>query len=82
MIQLNCLNQLTSILLSLWLSLSSMAPLLACRVLPNLEVTMGYERDESSRWGRWPNTSMVQAVKSMGARHNTREPYISFHFHF
>uniref|UniRef100_A0A673M0W1 Es1 protein n=1 Tax=Sinocyclocheilus rhinocerous TaxID=307959 RepID=A0A673M0W1_9TELE len=39
--------------------LSSMAPLLACRVLPNLEVTMGYERDESSRWGRWPNTTMV-----------------------
>ncbi|XP_016375907.1 ES1 protein, mitochondrial-like [Sinocyclocheilus rhinocerous] len=66
------------ILLCLWLSLSSMAPLLACRVLPNLEVTMGYERDESSRWGRWPNTTMVQAVKSMGARHNTREPYEAY----
>ncbi|XP_036434710.1 ES1 protein, mitochondrial [Colossoma macropomum] len=57
------------------IGLSSMSPLLACRVLPNLEVTMGYERDESSRWGRWPNTNMVQAVKSMGARHNIREPY-------
>ncbi|KAI2662024.1 ES1 protein, mitochondrial [Labeo rohita] len=44
------------------IGLSSMAPLLACRVLPNLEVTMGYERDESSRWGRWPNTNMVQAA--------------------
>ncbi|KAG5281475.1 hypothetical protein AALO_G00072650 [Alosa alosa] len=60
------------------IGLSSMAPLLACRVLPSLEVTMGYERDESSRWGNWPNTNMVQAVKSMGARHNVREPYISF----
>lgn len=39
---------------------------------------MGYERDDSTRWGNWPNTSMVQAVKSMGARHNVREPYISF----
>ncbi|XP_056320440.1 ES1 protein, mitochondrial [Danio aesculapii] len=60
------------------IGLSSMAPLLACRVLPSLEVTMGYERDESSRWGRWPNTNMVQAVKSMGARHNTREPYEAY----
>ncbi|KAJ8285858.1 hypothetical protein GJAV_G00031790 [Gymnothorax javanicus] len=53
------------------IGLASMAPLLACRVLPSLEVTMGYERDESSRWGRWPHTNMVQAIKSMGARHNT-----------
>ncbi|KAL4623090.1 ES1 protein, mitochondrial-like [Arapaima gigas] len=60
------------------IGLASMSPLLACRVLPSLEVTMGYERDESSRWGHWPNTNMVQAVKSMGARHNVREPYISF----
>uniref|UniRef100_A0A8C6V0F4 Es1 protein n=1 Tax=Neogobius melanostomus TaxID=47308 RepID=A0A8C6V0F4_9GOBI len=52
------------------IGLASMAPLLACRVLPGIEVTMGYETDESSRWGHWPNTSMVQAVKSMGARHN------------
>ncbi|XP_066570313.1 ES1 protein, mitochondrial [Amia ocellicauda] len=57
------------------IGLSSMAPMLACRVLPSLEVTMGHERDESSRWGRWPQTSMVQAVKSMGARHSPREPY-------
>ncbi|XP_041089379.1 ES1 protein, mitochondrial [Polyodon spathula] len=57
------------------IGLSCMAPILACRVLPSLEVTMGQERDESSRWGRWPYTSMVQAVKSMGARHSTREPY-------
>ncbi|MGH0183839.1 UNVERIFIED_CONTAM: hypothetical protein FKN15_013092 [Acipenser sinensis] len=60
------------------IGLSCMAPILACRVLPSLEVTMGQERDESSRWGRWPYTSMVQAVKSMGARHSIREPYISF----
>lgn len=39
---------------------------------------MGYERDDSTRWGNWPHTNMVQAVKSMGARHNGREPYISF----
>ncbi|XP_063050327.1 ES1 protein, mitochondrial [Engraulis encrasicolus] len=60
------------------IGLSSMAPLLACRVLPDLEVTMGYERDESSRWGMWPNTQLVQAVKSMGARHNTREAYEAY----
>lgn len=57
------------------IGLCSMSPLLACRVLPSLEVTMGYERDEGSRWGNWPNTSMVQVLKSMGARHNVREPY-------
>ncbi|KAG9354803.1 hypothetical protein JZ751_001516 [Albula glossodonta] len=56
------------------IGLASMSPLLACRVLPSLEITMGYERDENSRWGRWPNTNMVQAVKSMGARHNV--PYV------
>lgn len=55
-----------------------MAPVLACRVLPGIEVTMGYERDDSTRWGNWPNTSMVQAVKSMGARHSGHEPFISF----
>ncbi|XP_062238874.1 ES1 protein, mitochondrial isoform X2 [Platichthys flesus] len=55
--------------------LASMAPVLACRVLPSIEVTMGYERDENTRWGNWPHTNMVQAVKSMGARHNVREPY-------
>lgn len=55
-----------------------MAPVLACRVLPSIEVTMGYERDDNTRWGNWPHTSMVQAVKNMGARHNGREPYISF----
>lgn len=54
-----------------------MAPVLACRVLPGIEVTMGYERDDNTRWGNWPHTSMVQAVKNMGARHNGREPYIS-----
>ena len=59
-------------------SLSSMAPMLACKALPGIEVTMGYEKDESSRWGNWPHTSMVQAVKGMGARHTVREPYISF----
>lgn len=39
---------------------------------------MGYERDDNTRWGNWPNSNMVQAVKSMGASHNVREPYISF----
>ncbi|PWA19788.1 hypothetical protein CCH79_00006903 [Gambusia affinis] len=55
-------------------SLASMAPVLACRVLPSIEVTMGYERDESTRWGNWPQTNMVQAVKGMGARHVV--PYV------
>lgn len=60
------------------IGLASMASLLACRTLPGIEVTMGYDREESSRWGHWPNTNMVQAVKSMGARHNVREPYEAF----
>ncbi|XP_038141597.1 ES1 protein, mitochondrial [Cyprinodon tularosa] len=57
------------------IGLASMAPLLACRVLPSVEVTMGHERDEKTNWGNWPQTNMVEAVKSMGARHVVREPY-------
>ncbi|CAL8248613.1 unnamed protein product [Merluccius merluccius] len=54
-----------------------MAPMLACRALPGIEVTMGYERDEASRWGNWPHTNMVQAVKNMGARHTLHhEAYV------
>ncbi|XP_068594672.1 ES1 protein, mitochondrial [Brachionichthys hirsutus] len=60
------------------IGLASMAPVLACRVLPNLEVTMGREQDEPTQWGGWPHTSMVQAVKSMGAQHHAREPYEAF----
>ncbi|XP_005729522.1 ES1 protein, mitochondrial [Pundamilia nyererei] len=60
------------------IGLASMAPVLACRVLPSIEVTMGYERDDNTRWGNWPNTNMVQAVKGMGARHNVREPYEAY----
>lgn len=60
------------------IGLASMAPVLACRVLPSIEVTMGYERDDNTRWGHWPNTNMVQAVKGMGARHNVREPYEAY----
>ncbi|XP_030225344.1 ES1 protein, mitochondrial [Gadus morhua] len=60
------------------IGLSSMAPMLACKALPGIEVTMGYEKDESSRWGNWPHTSMVQAVKGMGARHTVREPYEAY----
>uniref|UniRef100_A0A3B4VFH3 Glutamine amidotransferase class 1 domain containing 3, like n=1 Tax=Seriola dumerili TaxID=41447 RepID=A0A3B4VFH3_SERDU len=58
--------------------LASMAPMLACRVLPGIEVTMGYERDDNTRWGNWPHTTIVQAIKSMGARHNVREPYEAY----
>uniref|UniRef100_A0A8C5NGK8 ES1 protein, mitochondrial-like n=1 Tax=Gouania willdenowi TaxID=441366 RepID=A0A8C5NGK8_GOUWI len=49
------------------IGLASMAPLLACRALPGIEVTMGHEMDDSSRWGNWPHSSLVQAVKGMGA---------------
>uniref|UniRef100_A0A8B9KNK2 Es1 protein n=1 Tax=Astyanax mexicanus TaxID=7994 RepID=A0A8B9KNK2_ASTMX len=55
------------------------------------EITMGYERDESSCWGRWPNTNMVQAVKSMGAYVDEKNKVIStpsfmwetdYHYHY
>ncbi|KAM9393085.1 ES1 protein, mitochondrial [Pholidichthys leucotaenia] len=57
------------------IGLASMAPLLACRALPGVEVTMGHERDDNPRWGNWPHTNMVQAVKGMGGCHHIREPY-------
>ncbi|CAL9708478.1 unnamed protein product [Knipowitschia caucasica] len=57
------------------IGLASLAPLLACRVLPGLLVTMGYDKDEENRWGHWPNTNMVQTVKNMGAHHNASHSY-------
>ncbi|KAF6729285.1 ES1 protein, mitochondrial [Oryzias melastigma] len=60
------------------IGLASMSSVLACRALPSIEVTMGYERDENTRWGNWPNTNMVQTVKAMGARHHVREPYEAY----
>ncbi|XP_005995297.1 ES1 protein, mitochondrial [Latimeria chalumnae] len=57
------------------IGLSCTSPILACRVLPGIEVTMGHERDESNRWGRWPYYNMTQAVKNMGAKHIVKEPY-------
>ncbi|KAJ8371181.1 hypothetical protein SKAU_G00112090 [Synaphobranchus kaupii] len=58
------------------IGLASMAFLLACCVLPSLEVTMGCERDENSRWGCWPNTSMVQAMGCPPALHILPEAYV------
>ncbi|XP_061585911.1 ES1 protein, mitochondrial [Cololabis saira] len=60
------------------IGVASMATVLACRALPSIAVTMGYEHDDNTRWGNWPHTNMVQAVKGMGAQHNVREPYEAY----
>ncbi|XP_007907411.1 ES1 protein, mitochondrial [Callorhinchus milii] len=57
------------------IGLSCTSPILACRAIPGIEVTMGQEREESGRWGRWPYYSMTNAVKTMGAKHVMKEPF-------
>ncbi|XP_051896993.1 LOW QUALITY PROTEIN: ES1 protein, mitochondrial-like [Pristis pectinata] len=54
------------------IGLSCMSTILACRVLPGIEVTMGYESNDN---GCWPYYNMTTAIKNMGAKHVMKEPF-------
>ncbi|XP_062906280.1 glutamine amidotransferase-like class 1 domain-containing protein 3, mitochondrial [Mobula hypostoma] len=52
------------------IGLCCIAPVLAAKVLPGVEVTVGHEEDEG---GRWPYAGTAAAIKAMGAKHQVTE---------
>ncbi|XP_036302018.1 glutamine amidotransferase-like class 1 domain-containing protein 3, mitochondrial isoform X2 [Pipistrellus kuhlii] len=46
--------------------LCCIAPVLAAKVLPGVEVTVGHEQEEG---GKWPYAGTAEAIKAMGAKH-------------
>ena len=56
-------------------SLCCIAPVLAAKVLPGCEITVG---GESSDGGRWPYAGTVEGVKTLGATHVVKDVCVSF----
>uniref|UniRef100_A0A8C0X095 ES1 protein, mitochondrial n=1 Tax=Castor canadensis TaxID=51338 RepID=A0A8C0X095_CASCN len=48
------------------IGLCCIAPVLAARVLRDIEVTVGHEQEEG---GRWPYAGTTEAIKALGAKH-------------
>lgn len=55
--------------------LCCIAPVLAAKLLPGVEVTVGHEEEEG---GRWPYAGTAGAIKALGAKHCVKEVTISF----
>lgn len=56
-------------------SLCCISPVLAVKVLPGTEVTVGHEEEEG---GRWPHAGTAGTIKAMGGKHRVKEVTISF----
>lgn len=52
------------------IGLCCIAPVLAAKVFPGCEVTVGNDAEEG---GRWPYAGTVEAVKAMGAKHVVKD---------
>ncbi|XP_066563062.1 glutamine amidotransferase-like class 1 domain-containing protein 3, mitochondrial [Amia ocellicauda] len=52
------------------IGLCCISPVLAAKVLPNVEVTVGHEEEEG---GKWPYAGTTQAIKALGAKHCVKE---------
>lgn len=48
------------------IGLCCISPVLAAKLLPGVEVTVGHEEEEG---GKWPYAGTAQAVKALGAKH-------------
>lgn len=48
------------------IGLCCIAPVLAAKVLPGVEVTVGHEQEEG---GKWPYAGTAEAIKALGAKH-------------
>lgn len=55
--------------------LCCIAPVLAAKVLPGVDVTVGHEEEEG---GKWPYAGTAQAITALGAKHTIKEVTISF----
>lgn len=58
--------------------LCCISPVLAAKVLPGVEVTVGHEEEEG---GKWPYAGTAQAITALGAKHKVRDVTISFSAH-
>lgn len=58
--------------------LCCISPVLAAKVLPGVEVTVGHEEEEG---GKWPYAGTAQAIAAFGAKHKVKEVTISFSAH-
>lgn len=56
-------------------SLCCIAPVLAAKVIPGCEITVGQEEEEG---GRWPYAGTAAAIIEMGANHVPKNVTISF----
>ncbi|CAL8267470.1 unnamed protein product [Lota lota] len=52
------------------IGLCCISPVLAAKLLPGVEVTVGHEEEEG---GRWPHAGTVLAIKALGAKHCVKE---------
>ena len=56
--------------------LCCISPVLAAKLLPGVEVTVGHEEEQG---GRWPYAGTAQAIKALGAKHCVKDVTISFY---
>ncbi|CAL8342978.1 unnamed protein product [Boreogadus saida] len=54
------------------IGLCCISPVLAAKLLPGVEVTVGHEEEEG---GRWPYAGTAQAIKALGAKHCVKDPH-------
>nr|XP_056714441.1 glutamine amidotransferase-like class 1 domain-containing protein 3, mitochondrial [Euleptes europaea] len=52
------------------IGLCCISPVLAAKVLPGTEVTVGHEEEEG---GKWPHAGTVGTIKAMGGKHRVKE---------
>lgn len=52
------------------IGLCCISPVLAAKLLPGVEVTVGHEEEEG---GKWPYAGTAQAIKTLGAKHCVKE---------
>ncbi|XP_028847220.1 glutamine amidotransferase-like class 1 domain-containing protein 3, mitochondrial [Denticeps clupeoides] len=52
------------------IGLCCISPVLAAKVLPGVEVTVGHEEEEG---GKWPYAGTAQAITALGAKHHVKE---------
>ncbi|XP_056435261.1 glutamine amidotransferase-like class 1 domain-containing protein 3, mitochondrial [Gadus chalcogrammus] len=52
------------------IGLCCISPVLAAKLLPGVEVTVGHEEEQG---GRWPYAGTAQAIKALGAKHCVKD---------
>ncbi|KAJ7392498.1 hypothetical protein OS493_012167 [Desmophyllum pertusum] len=61
------------------IGLCCISPVLAAKLIPGVEITVGQDKDDA---GRWPYAGTADAVKQMGAKHINKDVHISFYNNF